>query len=1010
MLNLFDNAQENVGALARVYYAPVADIISIPPALGSVIDEAIVFDTDKAFYEIEKTWNTSGFSEKSKDNDAGELFEVSASLFFAGDSDVIRDGFNKLVNGKYIVLVQDNNDRKYLLGTLDNPVSVRFNYDTKDTFQSRKGYSVVFSYTVPAEERPPFYQSTFPVDGGTTGPTTGGDLADALAAIAELQSKVLFKDGSNHATNNISWDGNGITDLASINDIDDVIAFDVYARILKDRDGTTRIGFGGGYIDIASSTHKILSLSTEALTIPRLQKFQDVDDYFAYMGDIDAVYDYIDALPPSGISLTDLSALGPIEYDNTTGVFYMHVADSGHDGYLTSSYFDIFNGKQDAIGYTPVDVAGDVMLGYLSLWADPTSSMHAATKNYVDSFLNGITWKQEVKAATTANITLSGTQTVDGVALVANNRCLVKNQTSAIENGIYIVSAGAWVRAEDANSSAEIVTATCLVRLGTLNQDTQWTCTNTNEPIIGTDNITFGQIATGGAVYTNGTGLNLSANVFSLDISYTNGLYASLSGSYSNPSWITSLAWSKVSGTPTTLSGYGITNAWNIAGNSGSGYKVGTTSADSFELIYNSTSQASIGSYGTLFNKKVAGNYTHVASTTFAMSAGATTNTSNVITVASTTGLQIGDGVSGTGIPANAYVVGQITATTFRISTNATATNTGLTITVQPSLSAYKFQNTGLSQANSYNSAFVIQNNSPALNNASLTIVNNALNDVGTSNPSIRIFHQGSSTGNTFYNVLSVYDGYFGAESFQLGVTNNGQIKFSSANGASSASFYVQSGGGFLYVNDVISTTTIKMGVLGSSNATFVGLQTTGGQFNPSTGGNTYDLIKVNNVINQTGSATGAITFFNVIPTVTSVTGTLTAINSTLASASNIAFITAGTARWQTQGTFFHKNASAETGQTDNFQLYASDIVAGNSAPYFKTENGDIVKIYSIAGWGTPSGTLDRTTYTIYPWITISASYNQGEVQYLSDHVTMLSMRLGALITDLKTGHGLIKS
>lgn len=59
-------------------------------------------------------------------------------------------------------------------------------------------------------------------------------------------------------------------------------------------------------------------------------------------------------------------------------------------------------------------------------------------------------WKNSVVVATTANITLSGTQTIDGVAVVAGNRVLVKNQTTASQNGIYVVAAGAWARASDA--------------------------------------------------------------------------------------------------------------------------------------------------------------------------------------------------------------------------------------------------------------------------------------------------------------------------------------------------------------------------------------------------------------------------------------------------------------------------------------------------------------------------------------------------------------------------------
>ena len=81
--------------------------------------------------------------------------------------------------------------------------------------------------------------------------------------------------------------------------------------------------------------------------------------------------------------------------------------------------------------------------------ADPTASQDAVTLAYMNARLNGLTPKAPARAATTANITLSGTQTIDGVAVVAGNRVLVKNQTTTSQNGIYVVAAGAWSRSAD---------------------------------------------------------------------------------------------------------------------------------------------------------------------------------------------------------------------------------------------------------------------------------------------------------------------------------------------------------------------------------------------------------------------------------------------------------------------------------------------------------------------------------------------------------------------------------
>lgn len=203
-------------------------------------------------------------------------------------------------------------------------------------------------------------------------------------------------------------------------------------------------------------------------------------------------------------------------FSSTTGVV------TGSDSILTS--IEKLYGNQA----TYVPLSGGIMTGFLTLSADPTNASHAATKSYVDNFLTGITWKQEVKAATTANITLSGTQTIDGYSVAIGDRILVKNQTTATGNGIYLVALGVWTRTTDADSGTEIGSATVLVRLGTVNKDTQWTCTNTTDPVIGTDNITFGQIA-GAGTYTNGTGLDLTGNVFSVNSTYVRGLFSATS-------------------------------------------------------------------------------------------------------------------------------------------------------------------------------------------------------------------------------------------------------------------------------------------------------------------------------------------------------------------------------------------------------------------------------------------------------------------------------------------------
>jgi hypothetical protein len=169
------------------------------------------------------------------------------------------------------------------------------------------------------------------------------------------------------------------------------------------------------------------------------------------------------------------------------------------------------------------NLSGAVFSGDVQVPAIPVNANSAIAKTYLDNALTGITWKNAVRAATTANITLSGTQTIDGVALVVGNRVLVKNQTDAKTNGIYLVDAGTWTRVTDVDSSSEITTATVVATAGTLNKNTQWTCI-TPDIVLGTTDISFGQIA-GAGTYANGTGLLLSGNTFLID-----GTVATLAG------------------------------------------------------------------------------------------------------------------------------------------------------------------------------------------------------------------------------------------------------------------------------------------------------------------------------------------------------------------------------------------------------------------------------------------------------------------------------------------------
>jgi hypothetical protein len=150
--------------------------------------------------------------------------------------------------------------------------------------------------------------------------------------------------------------------------------------------------------------------------------------------------------------------------------------------------------------------------------ATPTVSTDAATKGYVDSAVNGTDWKQSVRVASTANIaTLSGLLTIDGITVVANDRVLVKDQSTGSANGIYLAASGAWTRALDADENAEVTAGlSVMVTEGTTNADTQWRLTTNDAIVVGTTALTFAQIGAGSS-YTNGTGINIVGNVINID-------------------------------------------------------------------------------------------------------------------------------------------------------------------------------------------------------------------------------------------------------------------------------------------------------------------------------------------------------------------------------------------------------------------------------------------------------------------------------------------------------------
>lgn len=192
-----------------------------------------------------------------------------------------------------------------------------------------------------------------------------------------------------------------------------------------------------------------------------------------------------------------------------------NLATSASAGLMTSSDFTkLGDATSEATASKLVirDASGNIKV------ATPTDPAHAATKGYVDAARSGLDVKQSVRAATTGPINLASDledgDTLDTtVTLATGDRVLVKNQSTASENGIYVVQAsGAAVRATDFDGAGEVSGgAFTFVEEGTVNADSGWVVTSNGSITVGTDAINWAQFSGAGQI-TAGDGLTKSGN------------------------------------------------------------------------------------------------------------------------------------------------------------------------------------------------------------------------------------------------------------------------------------------------------------------------------------------------------------------------------------------------------------------------------------------------------------------------------------------------------------------
>jgi hypothetical protein len=227
-------------------------------------------------------------------------------------------------------------------------------------------------------------------------------------------------------------------------------------------------------------------------------------------------------------------ATGQLYYDSSSAYLLVYNGSSWVDARARSSH----TGTQTASTISDFDTqvrtsrldqmaapTGSVSLNSQKITnlATPTSSNDAATYSYVNtqvqSAMAGISSKDPVRAVATSNVSsLSGTTTIDGVSLSANDRVLLTGQTTASQNGAWIVQSGSWTRPVTEGSTAELdFGAMWLVLSGTTNAGTQWRLSSPSSGTItpGSTSITITQWGVATA-YTAGDGLTLTGSAFSV--------------------------------------------------------------------------------------------------------------------------------------------------------------------------------------------------------------------------------------------------------------------------------------------------------------------------------------------------------------------------------------------------------------------------------------------------------------------------------------------------------------
>ncbi len=463
---------------------------------------------------------------KIKDNEAASLVikqDTTSYLTFV----TTNDG-EKIVAGKDIDL-----DGKALIFDADADTSIQSTIDDLLTFKSGGTAWLLASGNVgltPTGSSAPLGSSSTPwsvlfvdnikIDGNAiTSENTNGSINITPNGTGSIVlDGINFPQADGSAGQFLKTDGSGQLSFANVT-TSFTLAADSGSNDSFSTGGTLTLAGGAGLTSTVSNDQVSFAVNVDDSTIEVNSDTLRVKDSGISTNKIANSAVTVAKLADSAVTIGSTSVTLGATQTTISGLAQVNVDNLRIDGNTISSTNSNGNIVIDPNGTGNISASSARIINV----ADPVSANDAANKNYVDSVKQALDIKDSVRVASTGNLAvatdLQNGDSVDGVTLATGDRVLLKNQTDASENGIYVaVASGAASRATDANVSADVTSGMFVfVREGTANGANGFVLTTNGTITLGTTDLTFTQFSGAGSV-TAGAGLSTGgSNVFSVN-------------------------------------------------------------------------------------------------------------------------------------------------------------------------------------------------------------------------------------------------------------------------------------------------------------------------------------------------------------------------------------------------------------------------------------------------------------------------------------------------------------